>query len=115
MTHRPIQVEDDGTRVYADYHRYRPKPLAERVYAVRKPDDPRAVRFGSRWFLPLDVLPDEHRTMPATRPDEDAYAHMDSNLLCRCDVCQRPAAERWRRKWRREHRLRPGPVDRLRA
>lgn len=106
MAHHPIRVLDDGTRVYANYHRYKPKPPEERAYAVRKPDDPRAVRFHGAWFLPLEVLAEERRTMPATRPDTDAYDHMDKPGLCRCDVCQRPEAERWRRKWRRERGLR---------
>lgn len=68
MTHHPIRVLEDGTRVYANYHRYRPKALDERKNGVNKPDDPRAVRFHTKWFLPLDVLPDEERVMPATRP-----------------------------------------------
>jgi len=68
MTHHPIRELEDGTRVYANYHRYRPKPISERTNGVNKPDDPRAVRFHTKWFLPLDVLPDEQRVLPATRP-----------------------------------------------
>lgn len=103
---KAVQVLEDGTRVYAGGARYRPKPEGERLIGSNRPDDPRAVRFHGRWFLPIDVLPDNGRTMPPTRPDEDAYRHMDTNLLCRCEVCQRPEAERWRRRWRREHGLR---------
>lgn len=99
------RVEPDGTRVYSSYHRYRPVPTGERKYAVRKPADSRAVRFHGRWFLPIEVLPDDSRVMPPTRPDTDAYDHMDVSLTCGCEVCQRPEAERWRRRWRREHGL----------
>lgn len=69
MTHRPIRELEDGTRVYADYHRYTPVPPEQRKYAVRKPDDPRAVRWRGDWLLPLETLPDEDRLLPATRPD----------------------------------------------
>lgn len=106
MTERgPVRIEPDGTRVYASYHRYKPIPLEERKYGINKPDDPRAVRFHGQWFLPLDVLDDAERDMPETRPDSDAYDHMTTNLLCNCRVCVRPAAEQWRRKWRRDHGL----------
>ncbi len=101
MTHRPIRVEEDGTRVYDDYHRYTPVADGDRKRAVRKPDDPRAVRFYGEWFLPLPVLPDERRCMPATRPDSEA---LDHRATCGCEVCQRPAAQRL---WRRERGLRP--------
>lgn len=96
MTHRPIKTLADGTRVYEGGHRYKPKALEDRKYGINKPDDPRAVRFHGRWFLPLDVLPDEQRVMPATRPDEETLEH---RALCQCDVCKRPAArELWRRR-----------------
>lgn len=68
MTHHPIKVLEDGTRVYANYHRYKPKAAEERINGVNKPDDPRAVRFHTKWFLPLDVLDDSKRVMPATYP-----------------------------------------------
>lgn len=106
MTHRELRrVEADGTRVYSDYHRYKPRAPEERAYAVRKPDDPRAVRWGGTWLLPLPLV--EDRVMPETRPDSDAYDHMSTNLLCRCQVCLRPEAERWRRRWRAHQGLRP--------
>ena len=101
-----LRVEDDGTIVYRNYLRYRPVPEHERKLGRRKPDDPSAVRFHGMWFVPLVLLEPALREMPETRPDDDAYFHMSSNLLCRCDVCRRPAAERWRRKWRREQGLR---------
>ena len=72
MTHRPIREEADGTRVYSNYTRYKPVPEEKRKYARRRPDDPRAVRWGGEWLLPLPVLPDDERTMPATRPFRDA-------------------------------------------
>lgn len=106
----PIRVEPDGTRVYAKGLRYKPKPPEERTYAVRKPDDPRAVRWGGQWLLPLPLLEEADRVMPATRPDSDAYDHMSRNANCRCQVCVRPAAERWRNRWRRDHGLRSRPV-----
>lgn len=99
MTHRPIRVEPDGTRVYVTGQRYKPRSPEERKYGIKKPDDPRAVRFHGKWFLPLEVLPDDARTLPETRPDSDAYEH---SLLCQCRVCMRPEAERWRRKKRKD-------------
>lgn len=102
MTHREIRVLPDGTHRYKDGHRYRPKAEHERAYGIRKPDDPRAVRFGSTWYLPLDVLPDEARVMPETRPDEETLDHWAG---CRCDVCKRPEAlVLWRRRARRLRR-----------
>jgi hypothetical protein len=96
MTHRPIRTEADGTRVYADYHRYRPKKLSERAYGINKPDDPAAVRFYGRWFLPLPVLPDEQRVLPETIPDNETLLH---KARCLCRVCRRPqSAELWRRR-----------------
>lgn len=75
MTHRQITTLDDGTRVYADGHRYRPRPSDERKYQVRRPDHPDAVRFHGRWFVPLELLPDDERLMPATRPFRDPRSH----------------------------------------
>lgn len=103
MTHHQLRrVEPDGTRVYSDYHRYKPVERDKRKKGVRKPDDPRAVRYKSDWYLPLPVLPDEQRPqMPLTRPDDEC---LDHRALCACDVCKRPAA---RRLWRRAHGLTP--------
>lgn len=64
MTHHEIRILPDGTRVYSNGTRYRPMPDKERINKVRKPDDPRAFRIGGRWYLPLDLLPDEEREMP---------------------------------------------------
>lgn len=91
MTHRPIRTESDGTRVYVDGHRYKPLAPHERKNGVNKPEDPRAVRFYGDWFLPLELLDDEQRSMPATRPDEETLEHKAS---CRCEVCRRPQATR---------------------
>ena len=106
MTHHPIRVLEDGTRVYSNGGRYKPKSLEERSYGVNKPDDPRAVRFHGQWFLPLEVLPDAERgPIPETISDQDAYDHMATNLLCRCPACLRPTAPRWRRKWLKDRWL----------
>jgi hypothetical protein len=102
---KAVAVLPDGTRVYRSGHTYRPQ--GQRLNGVRQPDDPRAVRFHARWFLPLALSPDAEREMPETRPDDDAYEHMSRTLLCNCDVCRRPEAERFRRRWRRDHGLRP--------
>jgi hypothetical protein len=101
VTHRPIRTEADGTRVYAAGQRYTPLSPEERVNAVRKPDDPRAVRFHTRWFLPLELLPAERRLMPETRPDDQTLEHRAS---CTCEVCSRPQARRY---WRRERKAVP--------
>lgn len=100
-----MRVEADGTRVYAKGYRYKPKAPHERKYRVRRPDDPRAVRFRGEWLLPLELLPEAARAMPETRPDTDAYDHMPRP--CGCAVCRRPQAARWQRKWRRDNGLRP--------
>lgn len=101
MTHLELRrIEADGTRVYSDYHRYKPMAEEDRVNQRRKPDDPRAVRFHGRWFLPLEVLPEEARQeMPETVPDAESLTH---RVTCRCMVCRRPeAAVLWRRRYRK--------------
>lgn len=103
---RAVAVLEDGTRVYAGGARYRPKPAAERKIGVNRPADPAAKRFHGRWFLPLPLIEESLREWPETRPDSDALEHMSIRLTCNCEVCQRPEAERWRRKWRRAHGLR---------
>lgn len=65
------------------------KSKAKRKYERAKPDDPRAVRFHAKWFLPLPLVEDEQREFPETRPDSEAVRH---KMLCHCDVCKRPAA-----------------------
>ena len=75
-TRRPIRrVEADGTIVYADYKRYKPKALEDRKIGVNKPSDPRAVRWYGRWLLPLELLPDDERRMPTGTkdPPDDPY------------------------------------------
>lgn len=95
------EILEDGTRVYTNGVRYTPVPPADRVNGVNKPDDPRAVRFHGKWFVPLDLLPDDRRQMPLTRPDDAALAH---RALCACEVCKRPEAQILRR--RRANRVR---------
>lgn len=104
MTHNPIRVLEDGTRVYSNYVRRKPVPDHLRKYGRNKPDDPRAVLWSSRWWLPLELLPVEERTWPETRPDTDAYDHAAKPRKCQCNVCKRPEARRWRNQWRREQR-----------
>lgn len=106
MSIHPVQILADGTHRYKGRTKYKPIAPEDRKYGVNKPDDPRAVRHFGVWLLPLDVLDDGARVMPATRADSEAYDHMSTNLLCHCDVCSSPYAERWRRKWRRDHGLR---------
>lgn len=77
MTHRPIQVLETGTHLYADGHWYKPVPKSKRKYRVNKPDDPRAVRFNGKWFLPLDLVTEAFRNMPATRPFKDPRQQSD--------------------------------------
>lgn len=109
MTHRPIRTEPDGTRVYSNYTRYKPLSPEERKYGVNKPDHPDAVRFHARWFVPLTLLPDTQRSMPATREDAETLLH---RATCTCEVCRRPQAPvHWRRERRRAAReARGGPT-----
>jgi hypothetical protein len=102
VTHHRIKVLEDGTRVYSNGTRYKPLSQEQRKYGVRKPDDPEAQRYHGQWFLPLDLLPDEVRYKMETRPDTDAYDHMSKPRPCKCDVCRRPEAQRWKDRWRRD-------------
>lgn len=102
MTHHPVVTLEDGTRRYSNYTKYRPKSQEERKYKVRKPEHPQAVRFHGVWFLPLELVVDEARVMPQTRPDTDAYDHMVKPRKCRCVPCQRPEAVEWQQKWRED-------------
>lgn len=104
MTHHPIKVLPDGTRVYSNGTRYKPKAVEDRAYAIRKPPVEGAERLGGTWFLPLELLPVEERLLPETRPDTDAYDHMTKPRRCKCLVCKRPEAKRWKLLWRREQR-----------
>ena len=69
MTHHEIQTLPDGRRKYSNGATYKPLAPEERTYGVRKPVDPRAVRFHTRWYLPLDLLDEAERVMPATREE----------------------------------------------
>jgi hypothetical protein len=101
----PIKILEDGTRIYSNYARYTPMPDEQRTNTIRKPADPGALRFHAQWFLPLDLLPDDLRLMPQTRPDTDAYDHMAKPRKCMCVPCQRPEAVAWQEKWRKDHGL----------
>jgi hypothetical protein len=108
VTHHVIKVLEDGTRVYSNYTRYKPKPPSERKYAVRKPPVEGAVRWGGLWLLPLPLLPMHQRLWPETRPDTDAYEHMSKPRKCMCLVCRRPEAQRWKDQWRKDQTLTAG-------
>ena len=95
---------EDGTRVYARGVKYTPVKFSERKYKIRKPQDPRAVRWKGEWFIPLDLVNESERVMPSTRPDEQAYEHALIKGRCRCVVCRRPEAKRWRKRGLRERR-----------
>lgn len=68
MTHHPIRILEDGTRVYSNGTRYKPVAPEDRIYKVRKPPVEGAVRVGGDWYPPLPLLPDEARSWPATWP-----------------------------------------------
>ena len=108
MTHHPVKVLEDGTRVYSNYTRYRPVPPEERKYGVKKPPVEGAVRMGGTWFHPLALLPQEARSWPETRPDTDAYLHAFKSRRCKCNVCRRPEAWIWRRRGLRSAEPPPG-------
>jgi hypothetical protein len=83
--HELVRVEPDGTRVYSNYYRYKPKAPDEwKRGAPRKPDDPDAFRIRGDWFLPLDLLPDEDRKMP------DPLRHMQRVCVVRPGLCGCP-------------------------
>jgi len=98
VTQHPIRVLEDGTRVYSNGTRYKPKAPEDRTYGVRKPSVEGAERWGGFWFLPLDLLPLEARSWPETRSDEEAFEHAFKPRKCKCHVCKRPEARKWRRR-----------------
>jgi hypothetical protein len=71
MTTFKVRVLEDGTRLYSNGYKYKPVSEEDRKYKVRKPDDPRAVRFRGDWFIPRDLLEETMRIMPLTRPDSE--------------------------------------------
>lgn len=95
---------EDGTRVYANGVKYKPKKISERKYKIRKPAHPDAVRWHGEWFVPPELMDLMDRVMPSTRPDEQAYEHYLLKTRCRCEVCRRPDAKRWRKRAIREKR-----------
>lgn len=94
----PIRVLEDGTRVYAGGMKYRPVSAEERRNKVRRPEDPRAVRWYSEWVILPDVLAEEDRVWPETVPDTEAYEHWLVKRGCRCEVCSRPESRGWKEK-----------------
>lgn len=104
MTRSPVVILEDGTRLYSNGTKYTPVPAEQRKNSVRKPEDPRAVRWKGDWLLPLDLLVEDQRQLPETRPDSEAYDHMVKARRCRCAVCRRPEARRWKRMYRRQMR-----------
>lgn len=94
-----LRIEEDGTRVYSNYTRYKPKSPSERKYNVRKPADAEetgAERWKGEWLLPLQVLPDDERQpLPVTVSDDMAALH---DLGCRCTPCLTPRVRRLRLK-----------------
>lgn len=109
MTQHPIRELPDGTRVYSNYSRYKPKSPDKRRYKRRKPNDPRAFFWHGYWYLPRSFLNDDVRVMPDTRPDDEAYGHMAKPKPCKCDVCKRPESQRWKDKWTRDQMRMPSP------
>jgi hypothetical protein len=98
VTSRPIKTLPDGTRWYKCGHGYLPLSADERTNGVRKPGDPRAVRFHGQWFLPLELVEEQAREMPETIPDAETLLHWAG---CMCRVCRRPQATvLWRRRAR---------------
>ena len=104
MTHHPIKVLEDGTRVYSNGTRYKPKAPEERIYKVRKPTDEGAVLWQGNWLLPLELTDITARVMPETIPDTEAYDHAFKPRRCKCEVCKRPEARKWRRRGLRAKR-----------
>lgn len=104
MSQHPIQTLEDGTRVYSNGTKYTPVSAERRKYRVRKPPVAGAVRYQGNWYAPLELRPVSAREWPRTRPDTDAYLHMTKPRKCRCEVCQRPEAQRWKDKWLAEQR-----------
>jgi hypothetical protein len=99
-----VKVLEDGTRLYSNGTKYTPVPAEQRKKLRRKPTDPSAVRWAGEWLLPLDLLEEDQRQLPETRPDSLAYDHMARAYKCRCPVCKRPEARRWKRLYRRQMR-----------
>lgn len=100
----PVTVLEDGTRVYSNGTKYKPMADEDRKNRRRKPDVEGAVLYQGNWLLPLELLPEDERELPETRADTEAYDHASKPRKCKCDVCKRPEARKWRNKWRREQR-----------
>jgi hypothetical protein len=94
----PVRVLEDGTRVYANGVRYRPVADDKRRNRRRRPDDPQAVRWYSEWIVLPELVADDDRSMPETVPDSEAYDHWLEKRGCRCSICTRPEARRWKER-----------------
>lgn len=100
----PYTTLPDGTRRYAGGALYKPLAPEQRKNKINRPDDPDAVRFHTRWFIPLAkrLKPDHLRYMPETIPDEAAFDHMEKyGARHMCHVCARPQAMKHVRRWLR--------------
>lgn len=93
------EVLPDGTRLYKNGRTYKPLPLDQRKYRVLKPfpdaEDRGYVRFAGKWWPPLELLPEEERQLPPTRPDDLVALH---ELGCLCDYCKVPRVQRLKRQ-----------------
>jgi hypothetical protein len=94
----PVRVLEDGTRVYANGVKYKPVAADERRNKVRRPEDPRAVRWYSEWLILPELAPENFRHMPETVPDSEAFEHWLKKRGCRCSICTRPESRRWKEK-----------------
>lgn len=99
-----VKILEDGTRVYSNRTKYTPVPDSERKNFSRRPQDPRAVLWQGKWFVPLPLV--DERVMPETKPDTIAFDHA-FKVKCYCSVCRRPQARLWRLRYRRQ--MRRGP------
>ena len=94
----PLRILEDGTRVYAGGMKYRPVAAEDRRNKVRKPDDPRAIRWQNTWLVLPELIAEEDRVWPETVPDSEAYEHWLVRRGCRCWICSRPEARSWKER-----------------
>lgn len=106
-----VEVLPDGTRVYTNGYRYRPKGNQRRL----KPDN--ALERGflpwhGEWLPPLPLLPDDQRVYPETVSELDLVDHRKK---CTCKPCRtnpqaevrkRKAHPEWYAETRKQRRLR---------
>jgi hypothetical protein len=81
---------------YKNGTKYTLVPLEENKLVGPKRRGEEGVWVGTHWFPVLQLLDDDARVLPETRPDEETLTH---RLGCLCDVCRRPEAiALWRRR-----------------